>query len=222
MRVEQLEGCRGSLKWMQRSVAEGWPDLVDPILAALPGAKRLDWVSPLQDDKFAEYRDEAWLARIGRSDLAASLAEFWPKLGPQWDALAVTDAGHVVLVEAKAHIGEFCSPPSQASPASMARIVGSLTAVAADLGVAADNRADWSRHFYQYANRLAHLHWLRGQGVDAKLALVGFVHDDDMPGRTTKEAWEAAYLLADSILGLHKRHPLRPHLIHVHPEVDRH
>jgi hypothetical protein len=68
-------------------------------------------------------------------------------------------------------------------------------------------------------DRLAHLRWLRGHGVDAKLVLAGFVNDDEMPGKTSPEAWEAAYLMADHVLGLPARHPLSGHVIHVFPDV---
>ena len=222
MRVKQPVSERGSLKWMQQAVADRWADLEQPILAGLEGAKELHWLSPRKDDEFAEYRDTAWLRRLDLGKLGGELPDFWPTRGPQWDALARSDAQHVILVEAKAHIAEFCSPPSQASSRSLALIEQSLGNVAADLGVVERKRRDWSTHFYQYTNRLAHLHWLRAQNVDAKLVLVGFVHDDEMPGRPTKEAWDAAYIVADSVLGLPKRHALSRHIIHVHPQVDRH
>lgn len=220
MRIVQPPGTLGSLQWMQKSVADRWSSLEAPILAAWPNARSLTWLSPLEEDQFAEYRDVAWLRRVGLPELVRSLPDFWPTRGPQWDALARTDAGGVVLVEAKAHIGEFCSPPSQASPVSFAKIAAALNSTAAALEVAETSQPEWLRHFYQYANRMAHLLWLRDQGVDAKLALVGFVHDDRMPGRTTREAWQAAYLIADRILGLPKRHRLSKHIIHVYPPVD--
>ena len=46
------------------------------------------------------------------------------------------------------------------------------------LGVAAHN--DWTKDYYQYANRIAHLWWLRGNGVDAHLLFVDFLNDADV------------------------------------------
>lgn len=220
MRVIQPIGTRGSLKWMQRAVADRWEDLERDILNALPTAKSIEWLSPLLHDEMAEYRDEAWLERIGCLHLNDELMEFWPRRGPQWDALARTDAGHVLVFEAKAHIGEFCSPPSQASGKSRLLIEASMQRIASDLGVPETRHQDWLKHFYQYADRLAHLHWLRSHDVDAKLVLLGFVNDDEMPGNTTPEAWRASYILADHVLGLPSRHKLRPHIIHLHPSVE--
>ena len=219
MRSAQQSGARGSLKWMQRAVEERWADLEDQLLSQLSGASSINWLSPLAGDDFAEYRDAAFLRLIGHEELVGELGKFWPKRGPQWDGLARTDAGHILLCEAKAHIAEFCSPPSQASAASLLMISSALLMTARKLGVKEAHFLDWGRHFYQYSNRLAHLLWLRENHIDAKLVLIGFVHDHDMPGHTTVEAWEAAYLLADRVLGIPARHCLSSHVIHVHPEV---
>lgn len=209
MRIAQPPGTKGSLKWLQRAVACR-PDLLQP--AALPP---LVWVSPLAGDDFAEYRDAAFLARLGLGHLAPALAGFWPRRGPQWDALARFDGG-VVLVEAKAHLPEFESPPSAAGPTSRARIAQAFAQVQEGLGLAP---SDWSQRFYQYANRLAHLWWLRAQGVEAHLLLAGFLGDTDLAGPATPEPWRAAYARADATLGLPSGHALAPFVHHVFPPV---
>ena len=48
-------------------------------------------------------------------------------------ALARTDRENILLVEAKAHIGEVCSPPSQASVASRQQIEAALNETASFL-----------------------------------------------------------------------------------------
>ena len=35
-----------------------------------------------------------------------SLSSFWPRRGPQWDGLARTGRGDLLLVEAKAHVAD--------------------------------------------------------------------------------------------------------------------
>lgn len=220
MRSVQPEGERGSLKWIQIAVEQRAPALNKSILEQLPNAEKIEWLSPLREDTFAEYRDDAFLMRLGLPHLADELRSFWPKRGPQWDALGRTDAGQVLLVEAKAHIGEFCSPSSEASEQSLLLIRSSLETTASELGVSADDAEQWHRKFYQYTNRLAHLAWLRRQGVDAWLVLVGFCGDADMPGDTTPAAWQAAYRIADFALGIPKRHHLQRNIIHVFPEVS--
>lgn len=216
-RVVQPEGARGSLKWIQRAIEEGWAALDQPILERLPGARRIDWCSPLRRDDFAEYRDADFLNLLDLGEHAGALAQFWPRRGPQWDALGRSDDGQILLVEAKAHIREFCSPGTSAGPDSRATIEARLAEVAHALGAVPGR--PWADMFYQLANRLAHLWFLREEGVPAHLVLVGFLGDAEMQGPSAPETWRAAYDVATYALGLPGRHPLSPHIIHVHPEV---
>jgi len=218
MKAVQPEGERGSLKWMQRSVHERWQSLEAPIFAAT-GAESIEWRSPLASDGYAEYRDADFLQAIRAERLSFELSAFWPRRGPQWDALANTDRNQVLLVEAKAHVPEFCTPGTSATLDSRAAIAATLTKVAAVLG--ASKGELWPDIFYQYANRLAHLWFLRNGNIDAYLVLVGFVGDTEMKGPKLAEAWEAAYTVADYALGLPKRHALSPYIIHVHPQVPQ-
>ena len=220
-RVSQFAGKRGSLKWIQRAVNEEWPSLNDPIVNAVDKDQTIDWRSPLHSDDYAEYRDGAFLERIGLGHLRPELAAYWPSGGPQWDAFGVTSGGTVLLVEAKAHIAEMCSPGSSASEASLKLIKLRLNETAEVLR-AKSNRADWHVVFYQLANRLAHLHWLRTQGVGARLVLVNFLNDEEMAGPSSAAEWMAAYHVALHALGLSPRHRLARSVIEVFPNVGEH
>ena len=113
-RIVQEAGARGSLKWIQRAVNRH-PELLDgPILDKIGSSKQIRWLSPRLDDAYAEYRDGSFLELLGAGDLVPALADFWPQRGPQWDALGRTPDGDLLLVEAKAHIREMFSPPTQA------------------------------------------------------------------------------------------------------------
>lgn len=210
MRVVQPEGNRGSLKWIQCAV-EHCPEILQPGSLA-----RIEWLSPLRRDAFAEYRDEAFLEILGLSRLSGQLRAFWPKRGPQWDALGMTEHGPV-LVEAKAHVGEFFSPATQAGDTSRDQIEAAFKTVQLDLGIA--SKVPWSDLYFQYANRLAFLWWLRSQGIDATLLFVSFLNDSDMGGPSSSETWEAAFAGADYTLGLRARHKLSRHVHHVAPDV---
>jgi hypothetical protein len=135
MRVVQNQGTRGSLKWIQRAVNEGWSTLDNPILQKTGSAAPIKWLSPLASDEFAEYRDGSFLKLIGQPGLEAALKEFWPARGPQWDALGQTSQADVLLVEAKAHVAEICSPATAAGPDSRQLIDASLRKVAQQLNV---------------------------------------------------------------------------------------
>ncbi len=218
MRVKQPEGKRGSLKWIQRAVNEQWTSLNQPITERIAGNATIKWLSPIETDDYAEYCDAAFLRRIGQASLVDALADYWPTRGPQWDALGETTLGDVLLVEAKAHIAEMCSPGTTASPASRLLIDKTLTGLAQHLG-ARRKHAPWSDYFYQLSNRLAHLHFLRTHGVSAWLVLVNFLNDGEMGGPRTSEVWEAAYEVAFHVMGLPRKHPLSPFIIHIYPSV---
>ncbi len=181
----------------------------------------IDWRSPLHSDDYAEYRDGAFLERIGLGHLLPELTAYWPSGGAQWDALGVTSGGTVLLVEAKAHIAEMCSLGSSASEASLKLIKVRRNETAEALR-AKSNRADWHVVFYQLANRLVHLHWLRTQGVDARLVLVSFFNDDEMAGPSSAAEWMAAYHVALHALGLSPCHRLARFVIDVFPDVGEH
>jgi hypothetical protein len=207
--------ARGSEKWMRRAAATGALD--QALLKRMGGPGPINWRSPRADDDFAEYRDDSFLERVGLSHLSAQLRDFWPRSGPQWDALGMSSRGDVLLVEAKAHVREFCSDATGASEKSRSKIEAALATVAQALK--AEPRGAWTTTFYQYANRLAHLWLLRQHGVAAWLALVNFVGDSDVGGPETAREWEAAYIVAHYAMGLPDRHALSRYVIHLSPDV---
>lgn len=219
-RTPQPAGVRGSLKWIQRAI-NCRPEVLDePIRAALKETGSIEWQSPLKSDDYAEYRDGAFLDRIGQGDLRTPLSNFWPERGPQWDALGTTSGGTALLVEAKAHIGEICSPPSQASGRSRIKIEEALAATASFMS-AKHVKAPWVEAFYQLANRFAHLYFLRSNNVEAWLILVNFVDDEDMNGPRSASEWEAAYEVVYHVMGIPSRNRMRQFVLHVYPSVEK-
>ena len=215
---------RGSQRWLQVAVNR-CPEVLDRAIAATVGIapdEVLKWVSPLEDDGFREYRDQAFLGRLGVTPKIRALGAFWPPRGPRWDALARTSGGRCVLVEAKANISEFNSDPSGAVPASLRRIQEAFAETRAFLKVRSET--DWSRCFYQYANRIAHLYFLKEVNkVDAVLVFLYFVGDDTRPRvqPVSREGWEAAISLANEHLGLRASSPwLRKNVFDVFLDVD--
>ena len=205
MRVEQPPGRRGSLKWIQRLVESSPHALHDGLRreGALAADDALTWMSPLREDAFAEYRDGAFLDRIGHSELADDLKRFWPQRGPQWDALAVDGRRSVYLFEAKAHTSEMAST-CEAGDASRKKIKAACDNAKQLLG--ADQRADWLTGYYQYANRLAHLGFLRKHKVQAWLIFLYFTGDAEMAGPASPAEWDLAIRAAHQALGL-SNHP---------------
>jgi hypothetical protein len=183
--------------------------LVTPL--GLAEEEPIHWLSPLKDDDFAEYSDQAFLERLGIALERRPLGSFWPKGGPVWDALAKTDRRQVILVEAKAHIPELVSPRTGATGVSLRRIRQSLAETKLFLG--SRSEADWSANFYQYTNRLAHLYLLRElNGVQAFMLFLYFINDKEMCGPSTQAEWKGAVSLLKSFLGL-QRHKLSRYVL---------
>ena len=200
VRITSKEGTRGSLKWIQRLI-NNRPALLDAELCAagiLPEGESVTWVSPIKSDDWAEYRDGEFLKKLGLESVVSSLREFWPARGPQWDAFG-RSGDKVYLVEAKAHVDEMASGGSASAESSIALIGRSLIAARTAFGARED--ADWHAGHYQYANRLAHLHFLRQHGIDAHLVFVYFTGDADMRGPGSRHEWSGAIGSARNHLG---------------------
>jgi hypothetical protein len=216
-RTPQPLGTKGSLAWMQ-ALVKRHPDRLNDAVGEALGIQAgfITWVSPLSADDYAEYRDQGFLGKLGINLPNYSLAKFWPSRGPQWDALGKTPTG-VILVEAKAHINELGSKCA-AGTVSLARIRDSLRLVQRGLGIVED--VDWTTQYYQYANRLAHLYFLRElNGIAAELVFLCFLNDHEMRGPTDKQQWLAAFSAVDKLLGI-KPHPLMQHVHHVFFDVS--
>ena len=161
----------------------------------------IEWLSPIKSDHFAEYYDDAFLQRLGIKELAIPLHCFWPRSGPRWDGLARTASGKFLLVEAKAYIEEAVDFGSKAKGDSREKIANALKQSKQAYGASAD--ANWESPFYQYANRLAHLHFLVSKNeIDAYLVFLYFANAPDVPSPCTLEQWEGARRLTEKCLGL--------------------
>jgi hypothetical protein len=218
-RVVQTAAARGSQKWLQILVNR-YPESINCVLAEsleLGDSGRVEWLSPLEQDDYAEYRDQAFLDRLGVAAGSVPLKSFWPRQGPQWDGLARTDAGHLILVEAKAHVSEMVSTPTGAAGKSLALIQESLDETKRFLRSHA--KVDWSTCFYQYTNRLAHLYFLRERArLPAYLLFVYFLNDSDVGGPATQSEWEGAIELLEVFLGV-QRHRLSDHILRTFIDV---
>ena len=95
-RVDELgRAFAGSQLQIQIYVNRRQEELSLAVLNALRSlaslSPRLRWVSPLEKNRFIEYKDVHFLRAVGLGYLAGKLSEFWPKGGPNWDALAFVE-----------------------------------------------------------------------------------------------------------------------------------
>ena len=136
--------------------------------------------------------------------------------------MARTSAGWSLLIEAKANVPEFDSNPTGASGRSLTKIREALEETRSFLRVRSDT--DWTRCFYQYANRLAHLYFLKElNGIDAALVFIYFTGDTTVSGvnPVSREGWEAAIGLATNHLGVRLSSPwVRENVVVVFIDVN--
>lgn len=190
-KIAQEMALRGSQLWLQQIVSCNAERLNKIIRKRLHLEKNIGitWLSPRPGDNYAEYRDEDFIVLLD-IELKFPLESFWPERGPVWDGLAKTSDGKILLVEAKAHARELKSCIKAKAPSSCALINKSL-GEAKDF-FHASPMADWTEPYYQYANRLAHLYFLREKnGIDAYLLFLYFMNDIAMNGPRSQSEWES-------------------------------
>jgi hypothetical protein len=153
------------------------------------GTAEFDWRSPLVSEQYREYCDGKFLAALGLEDYSEALVgSFWPHRGPNWDALARVALPHpaVLLIEAKSHRSEMAS--CYGGGRESLKIIEAAFHKTRQW-LQPQNRREWTSPFYQFANRLAHLYFLRKEcGLEAWLAHVYFTGDPYYP--TSREQWE--------------------------------
>jgi hypothetical protein len=201
-RRERPANTERSEHWLRVAVNEHTAALNAKIIGLFNwhSSERIEWVSPIASDNYAEYFDDEFLIKLDVRNKKVSLKTFWPAGGPRWDGLAKTLSGKLILVEAKAHIGEIVSQ-TRASPRSLKKIQAAITST--KRAFEAPDEAPWESPFYQYANRLAHLYFLRELNeLDANLLFVYFADAPDVPApeRCTADQWNGAIRLTEKAL----------------------
>jgi len=135
-----------------------------------------------------EYKGLNFLDEKQYSIIEYEWKKFWPKSGNQqnWDAVGKAKNGNSdnwVLVEAKANIQE-CKSICKAKPASKKGGRDQITNTMLEVikTTAKSENIDpekWLNKYYQYANRLALLHFLIKSGINANLLFIYFIGDDN-------------------------------------------
>lgn len=173
----------------------------------------VDWLYPVVSEERPEFTGISFLDHDAQRQTAWE--DFWPQSGStlSWDGIAqicLSGQPTWILIEAKANHPEFCSPPCGAtSPASRAQIRRSLNETKKALGV--HRFFPWEGTYYQYANRLAFLYFLRKIGVSARLVFIYFYGDqfpDGTPCPDSPDRWRELIQACHLTLGLLDRHRL--------------
>lgn len=186
-----------------------------------PGSS-IKWLAPDSDGR--EIRDGLWPMVLPPPTPQED--GFWPKSGPVWDAAGIAgSATHerlgTVLVEAKSHVAELLSPRMSLSSYEANR-TREAALEEAKLAYKASSEAPWTLTYYQLANRLAFLYYLRcRRSQPAWLINVYFCGDrftsggTEVVGPADASEWIDAIGQAKSALGLVANHPLADYVADV-------
>ena len=181
------------------------------VLSAIGQGGKIEWVDfPFEPNK--TWADAEWKGLDFLSDrkvIQTAWKEFWPQSGnvQNWDAVGWLNTGNnkeLLLVEAKAHTEELISSCGAKPEGGLDKINKAFTETKQAFGVAGN--ADWLKGFYQYANRLAVLHFLTKHDIPTRLIFIYFIGDKFPESKAdcpqTKEAWLPILTEQNRALGL--------------------
>lgn len=171
----------------------------------------MDWRSPIEPT-FAEYMDGAFLRALDLHYLRRELSEFWPRSGPRWDGLAVLrakdnrDVWGYLLVEGKSYPGEVYGRGCGSPPATdNRRLIDNALAITGS-ELSPQNSNAWTGRLYQFANRLAHVGFLR-RATGRPVWLVNVCFTDDPINPYSRAEWTLALAEIKTELGFDRPVP---------------
>lgn len=171
------------------------------------------------------------LGFLNNAQADAAWHSFWPQSGNShnWDAVGeIWIDGHQewLLVEAKAHLGELKSKCGASNPHSIDRINTALSQTIGSFCSSPTLLENWLSPFYQYANRLAMLHFLMkvcDPPIPARLLFIYFLGDqrkDRAVCPQTAAEWEHDITAMEHHLGIDPQSELYQRVHHIYLTVN--
>jgi hypothetical protein len=158
------------------------------------------------------------LAFIKDQEVRNKWKAFWPAHGnsQNWDALGTIDYDdhkEWLLVEAKAHIGEIKSSCDAKNAKSLVKINNALKRTTTSFCVDPPTMKTWLEDNYQYANRLAALHFMMKEcqpAIPARLLFIYFYGDkrDDATCPQNEQDWVHILDEIEESMGINRRSEL--------------
>jgi hypothetical protein len=189
---------------------------LDRQILDLTGSDSIQWLD-FPFDRSRTWQDGEWkgldFLEVG-SPARVAWQTIWPQRGnpPNWDAigkLTTKGVAQWLLVEAKANAEELQSSCKAVEEGGRPLITKTLAATKEHLGVSAERQ--WLDGYYQYANRVAVLDFLRQCNVPARLLNIYFVGDRGDARRSCPNdiaGWNDVLVPLKAHIGLPSGHPL--------------
>ena len=172
------------------------------------------------------------LGFLNNAQADAAWRFFWPQSGnsQNWDAVGeiwVNGQQEWLLVEAKAHLGELKSRCGASNQNSIDRIYAALSQTIDSFCDSPRTIESWLSPYYQYANRLAMLHFLLkvcDPPIPARLLFIYFLGDkrkkDSAICPQTEAEWASGIEAMKDHLGIDPHSELYPRVHHLCLTVD--
>jgi hypothetical protein len=193
------------------------------LLSFIDRDQSISWKSPLKEDSCKEYRNEFLMLVDEWKGKRDHLEKHWPKMGPQWDGLAVVEGKNgqkgLLICEAKAHVKEMESSIKAKDSSSIVLINKTIDDVKTSINSKAQTEI-WLDHYYQLANRLSFLYLLNKElKIPTWLVLVNFINDPNhIP--TSLSEWLSHYQAVFSEMDINYSADLFKNVIMIYPDGD--
>jgi len=112
---------------------------------------------------------------VNYKTLEENWEEYWPKRSQSWDGIILNlnqTSWQYILVEAKARLDELVSDTHAEDEQSIVKISRAFDSTKKRFDISTPN--DWSKCYYQAANRLAFINFLLENGIKASLLNIYF------------------------------------------------
>lgn len=157
------------------------------------------------------------------STIESKWKSFWPNKNKSqnWDAIGKI-GDEWLLVEAKAHAEEINSN-THASVKSKKKIQDKFKELHLKLSINTSN--DWTQNYYQKANRILFLDFLKQNGINAKLVFIyflnGYKQNGIQQGIEKVKEWQRVIDEQDNYLGISGNKMLKSMIINVFVDIDK-
>ena len=190
--------------------------------------KKIEWLDYKYDSKKLipdkEYVGIDFLENSADyKSLKDSWRNYWPSSNnaQNWDAICKID-NEWILIEAKAHKDEMNSN-SKASKKSRIFISERFDEIKAKYGITSQN--DWNKNYYQKANRILFLEYLKDNNIRAKLLFVYFVNGyrkgGEQLGVTSIAQWTDLIKKQDEYLGISNNKLIKDNIVDLIVNIDK-
>ena len=143
----------------------------------IPEINTIEWMDYPFDNKNisldSEYKGINFLDEDIQFKLKKDWSEYWTGNTQNWDGIFYSNS-KIYLVEAKAHHGEIESKFESNDEKNIRKIKNAMYSTQKAMGV--QKSETWIEKYYQLANRLVFINFLRSHGIKSQLVYIYFIN----------------------------------------------